>query len=80
MRMKGKSCSISLMTDITYSHLLFINSLKQYFLKNYQPANLNYHPILSHPVSVNCSQMAISLMLDKHIKGNLHLLTNIRLG
>jgi hypothetical protein len=60
--MNGKSHSFSLMTDITHSHLTFMNDFKRDFQAIRVLVNFSYRPIMSHPILAICSQMAISLM------------------
>jgi hypothetical protein len=52
-----------LMTDISCSHLTFMNSHRMRFSKTISPANLGYHPILACSGPFIFSQMVISLML-----------------
>ncbi len=59
----GKYCSWPFMTNITWSCLPLMNGQYRDFQKQSCPANLSYHPILSHSVPFMFSQMAISLML-----------------
>jgi inosine-uridine nucleoside N-ribohydrolase len=54
---------------MTDSHLPFKNGIYWDFLSHLVLINVSYHPILSCPVSVICSEMAMVGMNWKDLKG-----------
>ncbi len=65
--------SLQLMTNISISHLLFMNRLQCNFLKLSHPASLCYCSIPSCSVSFICPPMAISQMLVFILSNKLYL-------